>query len=659
MKQRLGWIDIAKGICLIAVVLGHMGIEAFGFVYSFHLTTFFILCGYTLRKTELTPEYLKQKFERLMIPYFLTCAAVVAMDVINSIVIHRAVSVYNITNVLCRGIVKTFFGSGDVLNFGSIQLGKGIGAIWFLPAMFFALIAVQLVLRLRSKATQAAVAAVLFLTAAITATVFWMPFSIQAALFSVPFILIGKWIKEYDVLEKLKWWHYLLMLAVFAGGCYFKVAQVFYMVGCAAKDWLFTPLCAVCSSLCVIGLSRLIRRCPPLEFVGKHSLIFLCVHLLEINTLSRYFTKARELLHIPHTTLTRFLTEMLFISVVSAALVWLSARRKNAPPPAVGNRDRSMDILRAVLILLMIVGHTGIDYGFSRFIYSFHMMAFVMVSGYFYNGSLPLWVNVKKALKTLWPYLVFIVLHFLLIPGDPLARLKTMALGISYTKELFQGTASVGPVYFILMLCVLKIVYSLVDRIRNEIAKHAVVLAVFSLGLLLGHYGFWLPWTIDGALVSLLFYHVAYYFKKYDLLKKLTQLPAVYFPLACIWAFMIYAGSMELAMRRFGNVGLTVAGVLCAFIVCYLLCHYLAEKLPRWVSWIAGLIGQSTAYILVIHTLFHNRIERFAATTLGLNPQNIFNLGFCIVILVAVSVLCRLAVTHLKKLVRRKPLPAA
>ena len=56
MKQRLGWIDIAKGICLIAVVLGHMGIEAFGFVYSFHLTTFFILCGYTLRKTELTHE---------------------------------------------------------------------------------------------------------------------------------------------------------------------------------------------------------------------------------------------------------------------------------------------------------------------------------------------------------------------------------------------------------------------------------------------------------------------------------------------------------------------------------------------------------------------------------------------------------------------------
>ena len=44
-KNRLNWIDIAKGICMIAVFLGHLGVEKLGFVYSFHLTVFFILSG--------------------------------------------------------------------------------------------------------------------------------------------------------------------------------------------------------------------------------------------------------------------------------------------------------------------------------------------------------------------------------------------------------------------------------------------------------------------------------------------------------------------------------------------------------------------------------------------------------------------------------------
>ena len=56
-KKRLNWIDIAKGICMIAVVLGHLGVEKLGFVYSFHLTGFFILSGFTMKKTQLTAGY--------------------------------------------------------------------------------------------------------------------------------------------------------------------------------------------------------------------------------------------------------------------------------------------------------------------------------------------------------------------------------------------------------------------------------------------------------------------------------------------------------------------------------------------------------------------------------------------------------------------------
>ena len=50
-------------------------------------------------------------------------------------------------------------------------------------------------------------------------------------------------------------------------------------------------------------------------------------------------------------------------------------------------RDIRFDWMRGIGILLMIVGHTILVDGFGyRFIYSFHMPLFFLISGYFANG---------------------------------------------------------------------------------------------------------------------------------------------------------------------------------------------------------------------------------------------------------------------------------
>ncbi|MGV3119497.1 acyltransferase family protein [Lactiplantibacillus argentoratensis] len=51
MKKRIEWIDIARGITMISVVIGH---SLYGynngllshFIYTFHMPIFFILTGY-------------------------------------------------------------------------------------------------------------------------------------------------------------------------------------------------------------------------------------------------------------------------------------------------------------------------------------------------------------------------------------------------------------------------------------------------------------------------------------------------------------------------------------------------------------------------------------------------------------------------------------
>lgn len=652
MKERLGWIDIAKGICLIAVILGHMGIEQLGFVYSFHLTTFFILSGYTLKKVDLSAEYISQKFSRLMTPYFITCFAVICMDVINSIVLQKAVSTQAITEVLYKGVVKTFFASGGTFNFGAIEIGKGIGAIWFLPAMFFALIFIQLILRLQSKAAQLSAALMLFVLAVVLSKGVWLPFSVLSAMFSVPFILIGKWIKEYELLEKFKIRHYLIFFLAFIIGCYFGVSQVFYMVGCNAKDLLFTPVCAICSSLCIIGLSKLIKHLPPIEYIGKNSLIFLCVHLFGMNTISPYFRILRDTLKIPHTFLPRFIMDMLFILVVGFIIIKLPSLTKHSELKA-GSRDLSIDILRAFLIILMIMGHVPINEGFRRFVYSFHMMAFVMVSGYFYKSGIPILENLKKTFKALSHYAIFAVLYLFVSSADFPTRIKVLILGVSYTKDILTDVNTVGPVYFILLLFAIRLIYVFVDLIRNEWIKNFAVLAILTIGILLGNHGYWLPWTFDGACVSLIFYHIAHYIRKYDLLRKSSKLSAIYFPLSCVWAYLIYSGGMEIAVRKYGNIGVMVAGGIAAFFISYLLCHYLANNLPHWISVSLAWIGQSTAYILILHTLFGVKIQHFAVNTLNLISTNIFHLGVTVIIQVALGTACCLVITYGKKLLFR------
>lgn len=70
-KVREKWIDNAKGIAMLLVIIGHVsegltGILNFGWVYGVHLVMFFLLSGYTLKKRPLTREYVNRKFKRLM-----------------------------------------------------------------------------------------------------------------------------------------------------------------------------------------------------------------------------------------------------------------------------------------------------------------------------------------------------------------------------------------------------------------------------------------------------------------------------------------------------------------------------------------------------------------------------------------------------------------
>ncbi len=656
-KKRILWIDIAKAICIFAVIVGHRGIEQAGFVYAFHLTVFFILSGFTSRVRNIDSSLLKKWFRQLMKPYFLTCLAVLAMELINLVVFNRNFSTAAVTNLIAVDLKRFFFASGGIMNFGTTDMGRFIGAIWFLPAMFFARLIFQLIINLvKDERIQVVASVLVAATGVLISKAVWLPFSIIPGMFAVPFILVGYYTRKYDVISRLKLPHYLLFGGVFVAGCIWGYAQPFYMVNAYAKDYLLTPLFALAGSFTVIGISRLLEKIPTraFRFFGENSLVVLCVHLFEMNTCYGIYTKIIELMHLPDTKPVRLVLEIIAVIILSTIMVQVKKFLESHTAEAVKKeRDITVDVMRGFLILLMIICHSPTDISFHRIVYSFHMPAFVLVSGYFFKSGLPLKVQIKKCMKSLIYYGEFALAYLFVSSRELSDILISIAGGVSYTDKLFSSVVSVGPVYFILLLFAVRLLYVFIDSFFKGYMKDIAVILISAAGIFLGQSGYWLFWSLDCAMFCLLFFHIAAYFRKYAVLKKLNEMPYLYFPLSMCWFLFVLNGSMDLATRRYENIGILLVGSVSAFVLIYMLCSYFVRHWPPFTAKLIALIGESTAYILIFHALFSNRISVFVSEALSLNKANIFYLAVTTVIQLAAGTLIAVLIKYVKAYIRK------
>lgn len=137
--NRIHWVDNAKAIAIILVILGHVGGELFEFTYGIHLTCFLLMSGYTLKAHEPNKNYLNKLFDKLMTPYFITSFILLLLDVIYSIRNN-----YSLFKTVFQNIEDIFFASGSNTIICGLDIGHRIGAIWYLQALLFALVLIQL-----------------------------------------------------------------------------------------------------------------------------------------------------------------------------------------------------------------------------------------------------------------------------------------------------------------------------------------------------------------------------------------------------------------------------------------------------------------------------------------------------------------------------------
>jgi len=129
---RLKYLDVAKGIGILLVIIGHCIPDAstpsgisepifaamFKVIYSFHMPLFFFISGFLTRPMNNRRELLKKRAQRLLVPYFFVGLTYLPFKMLLS---NFANAPYDLGNLW-----KIFFGVNPD------------GELWFLYAMFLA-----------------------------------------------------------------------------------------------------------------------------------------------------------------------------------------------------------------------------------------------------------------------------------------------------------------------------------------------------------------------------------------------------------------------------------------------------------------------------------------------------------------------------------------
>lgn len=102
----------------------------------------------------------------------------------------------------------------------------------------------------------------------------------------------------------------------------------------------------------------------------------------------------------------------------------------------------------------------------------------------------------------------------------------------------------------------------------------------------------------------------------------------------------MYFGRMDIAYRKYGNLGLAVCGTLCGIVLIYMARSVLERKLPGICKKALGAVEQSTLYILMIHKLYSKKIYIVLNDTFHLKKDNVYNvvISICLQLIVGVIV---------------------
>lgn len=305
-QKRIEWIDVIRGIAILMIIIGH-SLDVYStsylsaLIYIVHVPIFFILSGYLFKERKNIVAYAKHLSISLLLPYVFTGLIILLLSVV--FWRHQSIIFQPYGESLKWTIEAVLYGTGAP---GKLWLGKlyyppYIGAIWFLAALFFGCLLYATTIKLSqkiasSKRDETYANILISITLTIIGFVLGtnlvkLPWSITSALASQIFFLIGHQIHANKT--NLSFNKYLLMACVIIWAVSAKSGMFLLVNGNGDNPWAGI-IGALGAAYTIKQLAdfiansqlraiKIIKRY--LVFLGRLSIIVLCIHLIDLNNI--------------------------------------------------------------------------------------------------------------------------------------------------------------------------------------------------------------------------------------------------------------------------------------------------------------------------------------------------------------------------------------
>ena len=175
-RTRYSFIDIAKGICMISILLGHLGLDSINrVVFTYHIPVFYLIAGYFLKEDEPLYSFIKKKFRSLIIPYIIASVLIIISAVIMNLIYAQGEGLFSLVKDWC---FAALYGAGD--SYEKPFHIRGIGAIWFLLALFWGELFLKLILKCNPHVRPFIVALLVAFADFSRRYIFWSPAYFQS-----------------------------------------------------------------------------------------------------------------------------------------------------------------------------------------------------------------------------------------------------------------------------------------------------------------------------------------------------------------------------------------------------------------------------------------------------------------------------------------------
>lgn len=273
MSKRIEWIDVAKGVLIILVVLGHSEISGItaNVINSFHMAAFFFLAGVTIKFNENINIFMTKRLKGLIVPYIILSVIFLGYQFMK----YRVLGGYKFD--LESGLLSIFIPVSG-------RISTTVYGLWFLPCLFLANIVVYGLGRLYKSKKMLTV--LVYIIGSVGCIIFYEITGIASILSILPFavlwLLCG--VKAKGKLDKIKLYSTQIiivmgiLLIIFVGMNY-RISHVrFDLSSMTMGVWPLYILSGLAGTFFIICISIKLEKIKILVKIGKDSLLYYGLH---------------------------------------------------------------------------------------------------------------------------------------------------------------------------------------------------------------------------------------------------------------------------------------------------------------------------------------------------------------------------------------------